>query len=67
MGEKRKGDKSSGYSGGFHHKNAPAQGFQNSIAGLKDAVFIINPNQGDAAKFEKKSKAISNYVVWNLF
>ena len=63
MSEKRKGDKSSGYHGGYHGKNAPAQGFQRNVAELKDAVFTINPNQVDAAKFEKTIKAISNYAV----
>ena len=65
MGEKCRGEKSSGYSGGFHHKNAPSQGFQSNIAELKDDIFTINPNQGGVAKFEKSSEAISNYVVQN--
>ena len=52
MGEKRKADKSSGYSGGFHHKNALSQGFQSNIAELKDATFTLNPNHGGVAKFE---------------
>ena len=65
MSEKREGDKSSGYRGGYRGKNTPAQGFQSNIAELKDAIFIINPNQENAAKFEKTTKVISNYVVQN--
>ena len=65
MSKKCEGDKSSGYRGGYHGKNAPAQGFQSNVTKLKDAVFTINPNQADAAKFEKTIKAISNYVLWN--
>ena len=38
MGEKCKDDKPSGYRGGFHHKNAPDQGFQSSIAELKNTL-----------------------------
>ena len=60
MGEKCEGDKSSGYSGEFHRQNAPAQGFQSSIAELKDTVFNIDPNQEDTAKFEKSTKAIGD-------
>ena len=63
MGKKQEGGKSSRHSGGFNHKTDPAQGFQSVIAELKDAVFTINPSQGDAAKFEKSRKVISNYVV----
>ena len=63
MGKKHEDDKSFGYRGGFHRKNASAQGFQRSIAELKDAVFTINPNQRCVAEFEKSSEAISNYVV----
>ena len=65
MSKKREGGKSSGYRGGYRGKNAPAQGFQSNVAELKDAVFTINPNQADAAKFEKTTEAISNYVMQN--
>ena len=44
MIEKREGDNSYSYHGGYHGKNAPAQGFQSNVAELKDAVFTINPN-----------------------
>ena len=63
MSKKRNGDKSPGYCGEFHHKNAPDLGFQSSITELKDDISTLNPNQGDAAKFEKSSKAVSNYVM----
>ena len=65
MNKKGEGDKSSSYRGGYHGKNAPAQGFQSNVAEVKDAIFTINPNQADAAKFEKTTEAISNYVVQN--
>ena len=65
MGKKREDYRSSGYRGGFHRKNAPAQGIQRSIAELNGAVFAINPNKGDAVKFEKSSDDIRNYVVHN--
>ena len=46
-------------------KNARVQEFKSNAAELKDAVFTINPNQADAAKFEKSIEAVSNYVVRN--
>jgi hypothetical protein len=65
MSEKREGEKSSGYRRAFGGKNASVQEFKSNVAELKDAVFTINPNQADAAKFEKSIEAISNYVVRN--
>ena len=65
MGKKREGDKSYGYSEGFHNKNAPAQGFQSNIAELKDTVFTIRPNHGGAANFKKSSKAVSSCIMQN--
>ena len=65
MSEKREGEKSSGYRRAFGGKNVSAQEFKSNVAELKDAVFTINPNQADAAKFEKSIEAISNYVVRN--
>ena len=63
MSEKREGEKSPGYRGGYRGKKAPAQDSRSNVAELKDAVFTINPNQADAAKFEKSIEAISNYAV----
>ena len=65
MGKKCGGDKSSGYIGELFRKHAPAPGFQCNIAELKDSVFTLNPNQCAAAKFEKSSEVVSNYVVWH--
>ena len=44
MGEKREGEKSSGYQRGFRSKSAPTQDFHSNVAELKDAVFTLNPN-----------------------
>ena len=65
MSEKREGEKSSGYRRAFGGKNVSVQEFKSNVAELKDAVFTINPNQADAAKFEKSIEAISNYIIQN--
>ena len=65
MSEKREGEKSSGYRGGYLGKNAPSQEFKSNVVELKDAIFTINPNQVDADKFEKTIEAIRSYVVHN--